>query len=112
MKRLALLLLVFVASCRSVTPVQKIRPTWSPDVSRLVLLNGKVVQFNGDLGWYDKQAAIIEGMTQDSQHVQYPLREIARVETVRSYEIAIAAFTALIPLALGLYLLYKLISLV
>jgi len=111
MKRLVLLLLL-AAGCRTVTPIRQIRPTWSPNIARLTLLNGTVVQFNNDYGWYDKQAGIIEGMSTDSQHLTYHLAEVSRVETVRSYELALAVFAALIPIALGLYILMKLVSLV
>ncbi len=111
MKRL-LLLLILVAGCRSVEPVRDIRPAWSPNISRLMLLSGKVVQFDADLGWYDKKAGIIEGMTSDSQHVTLHLAEIGRIETVRSYEVVIAVLTGLIPLGLGIYILAKLLQFV
>ena len=113
MKRFTILLLILLATgCRSVTPVREMRPTWAPNISRLMLMNGKVVQFNDDFGWYDKKVGIIEGVTADSQHVNYHLPEIARVETVRSYEVVFAVITGLIPLGLGIYLLAKLLQLV
>jgi hypothetical protein len=112
MKRIALLaLLLFAVSCRTINPVRDITPVSAPDISRLMLLSGKVVEFNDDFGWYNKQAGTIEGVTRDSQQVVYHLSEIGKVETVRTYSIAIAVLTALVPLAVGVYLLARLLSL-
>ena len=110
MKCFALLIVLFAISCRTVGPVRDIRPVSAADISRVTLLSGKVVEFDDDFGWYNKQAGIIEGMTRDSQQVVYHLSEISKVETVRSYSIAIAVVTAIVPLAVGVYLLAKILS--
>ncbi|HWF45102.1 MAG TPA: hypothetical protein VG537_10715 [Candidatus Kapabacteria bacterium] len=96
--------------CRTVTPVRNIQAASAPDVSRLLLRNGSVVQFNKDFGWYNAQEGTVEGVTRDSQQAVYHLSEIQSVETVRSYELGIAVVTALAPLAVGIYLLAKVLS--
>ena len=110
-QRLTLIAVLLLAlSCRTVSPVRNIRPVSAPDISRVTLLSGKVMEFNDDFGWYNKQAGTIEGITRDSQQVVYHLSEVGKVETVRTYSIVIAVITALIPLAVGVYLLAKLLS--
>jgi len=96
--------------CRTITPVRSIHTANAPDVSRLLLRNGSVVEFNKDFGWYNAQEGTVEGMTRDSQQAVYHLSEIQSVETVRSYELAFAVVAALAPLAAGIYLLAKVLS--
>jgi hypothetical protein len=112
-KRLALfavLAVMLVAGCRAVSPVREIQPSSAPNISRVMLKNGKVVVFNPDLGWYNKHAGTIEGITVDTQHVEYHLSEINKVETVREYSIVPAALVAAILLLSGIYLVAKLLT--
>jgi hypothetical protein len=102
------LLLAF--GCRTVVSVRQVQPSSAPDISRVTLLNGSITTFDDDLGWYNVQAGTIEGMTADSQHVEYHLSEILKVETVRAYSIIPAVAVAIAPLAVVIYLLYKLLS--
>ena len=74
-----------------------------------MLKNGKVTIFNDDFGWYNLRAGTIEGVTRDSQHVEYHLSEISKVETVREYSIFPAAFVAVVALWAGLYLLAEIL---
>ena len=107
-----LMLLLCVAGCRTVMPVKNLHPSFAPDISRIMLKNGKVIIFNRDFGWYNKKAGTIDGMTADSQHVEYRLSDLSKVETVRAYSIIPAAFTIGTVLGAGIYLLAKLLTLV
>jgi hypothetical protein len=98
------------AGCRAVQPVRELRSSSAPDISRVMLKNGKVVVFNADLGWFNKQAGTIEGMTVDTQHVEYHLSELTKVETVREYSIVPAAFMVGVALLGALYLLAKIFT--
>jgi len=99
------------AGCRAIYPVRELRPSSAPDISRVMLKNGKVTIFNADFGWYNKQAGTIEGVTADSsQHVEYHLSEISKVETVREYSIFPAAVVAGIALWGALYLLGEILT--
>src|SRR5438270_10974457 len=102
---------ILITGCRTVVPVRQMQAASAPDVSRVTLKNGKIVTFNDDFGWYNKQAATIEGITDDSLHVEYHLSEVLRAETVRAYSIIPAVAVALLPLAVAVYVLYKLFSL-
>ncbi len=114
MKRLAffaVFAVMLVAGCRAVSPVREIQPSSAPNISRLMLKNGKVVVFNADLGWYNRHAGTIEGVTVDTpRHVEYHLSEINKVETVREYSIVPAALVAAILLLSGIYLVAKLLT--
>jgi hypothetical protein len=101
---------MLVAGCRAIYPVRELRPSSAPDVSRVMLKNGKVTIFNDDFGWYNRQAGTIEGVTDSNQHVEYHLSEISKVETVREYSIFPAALVAVIALWAGLYLLAKILT--
>ncbi|MDP4199502.1 MAG: hypothetical protein Q8922_03015 [Bacteroidota bacterium] len=109
---LTALLVLIVCSCRTVSPVREIRTAWEPDISRITLKNGTIIEFDENFGWYDKQGGIVEGMTRNHEHIQYHLIEIAKVETVRSYSIFFAIASAAAVFALGIYLVYKLLTLV
>ena len=98
---------VTFGSCRTVVPVRQIQSSSTPDISRVTLKNGSIITFNDDFGWYNKQAGTIEGVTADSQHVEYHLSEILKVETVRAYSVIPAVLVGLFPLAVAIYLLYK-----
>ena len=97
-------------SCRTVVPVRQIQAASQPDISRVTLRNGDIVTFNDDFGWYNKKEGIVEGVTADSQHVQYHLSELLKVETVRAYSLIPAVAVALLPLGIAIYLLYKVFS--
>lgn len=109
---LTVLLVLLLGSCRTVTPIREIRPAWDPDISRITLKNGTIIEFDENFGWYDKQAGIIEGTTRDHQHASYHLIEIGKVETVRGYSIFFAIATALAVFGVGIYLIAKLLTLV
>jgi hypothetical protein len=98
------------AGCRAIYPVRELQPSSAPDISRIMLKNGKVVVFNADFGWFNKQAGTIEGMTVDTQHVEYHLSELTKVETVREYSLIPAAFMLGVVLWGGLYLLAKIFT--
>jgi hypothetical protein len=98
------------AGCRAIYPVRELQPSSAPDISRVMLKNGKVVVFNADFGWFNKQAGTIEGMTVDTQHVEYHLSELTKVETVREYSLIPAAFMLGVVLWGGLYLLAKIFT--
>ena len=70
-----------------------------------------VVVFNRNFGWYDKRAGIIEGVTIDTQHVEYRLSEIIKVETVRNYAVIPAIIACGMVLGAALYLVAKLLTL-
>ncbi len=110
LKQLAILILVF-AGCRTVTPIRNLDPASEPNISRVMLKDGNVVTFDINFGWYDKQAGTIEGMTTDSQHVEYHLSELSKVETVRAYSILPAIITGGVVLGLGIYILSRLLTL-
>ena len=101
-----------LTACRAVIPVSQIRPSSAPDISRLTLKNGTIVQFNEDYGWYNKQARTVEGVTKAGDHVEYHLNEIQRLEYVRFYSIAFAAIVATTAGAGAIYLLAKLLAVV
>src|SRR5689334_18684345 len=102
--KIAILLSIVIAigSCRTVIPARQVHPSSAPDISRVTLKNGTIVTFNDDFGWYNKQAGIIEGVTSDSQHVEYHLSELLKVETVREYAVIPAVAVALIPLGIAI----------
>jgi hypothetical protein len=99
-------------ACRTVISVKQVQSSSAPDISRVTLLNGSIVTFNDDFGWYNKQAGTIEGVTADSLHVEYHLTELLKVENVRAYSIIPAVIVAIAPLAASIYVLYRLLSLV
>jgi hypothetical protein len=111
---LAIVLLVggCVCGCRTVAPIHDLRSSTAPDISRVMLKNGDVIVFNGDFGWYNQKGGTIEGMTIDSQHVEYHLTELSKVETVRTYSLAAAFLAAGVLLGFGIYLLAKLLAIV
>ena len=76
-----------------------------------MLKSGEVVLFNKDFGWYNQKAGTIEGETGDSQHVEYHLIELSKVETVRAYSILAAAYTGIALLGFGIYLIGHLLAL-
>jgi hypothetical protein len=110
--RLALFVVVVVASagCRRVRPLKELTSATAPHISRVYLADGKVVEFNPDLGWYDVKDSVIEGMTIDSQHVEVKLKDIRAVETVREYSLVFVFLVALAPMGAAAYLLYKLFT--
>ncbi len=108
-KRLAILLLI-VAGCRTVSPVRELETSTVPDISRLILRDGKVIAFNRDFGWYNKQEGTIEGVDTAGQHVVYHLAEVNKVETVRAYAIIPLVLTVGIAIAVGVYLIAKLLT--
>ncbi len=114
MTRLTLLCLVvfaiLFAGCREVFPARDIHTSSAPDISRLVLKNGTVVVFNADFGWYNRQMGTIEGMTADSQHVEYHLIEINKVETVRGYSIFAAVLAGAALIGTVIYLIANLLT--
>ncbi len=75
-----------------------------------MLKNGTVITFNQDFGWFNQNAGTIEGITTDSQHVEYHLVELNKVETVRTYSIVAAIIAAGALLGFGIYLLAKLLA--
>ena len=101
---------VLFSGCRAIYPVRELRPSSAPDISRVMMKNGTVVVFNPDLGWYNRQAGTIEGITVDSQHVEYHLSELAKVETVREYSLIPAAVVAGIVLFAGLWIVAKIFT--
>lgn len=105
-------MVVLLASCRTVSPVREIRPSWQPDISRVTLKNGTIVEFNDDFGWYNKQAGTIEGVTRDGKHEEFHLVEISKVETVRGYSIFFALAAAAGVLGAAIYIIAKLLTLV
>ena len=98
------------SGCRAIYPVRELHSSSAPDISRVMLKNGKVVSFNPDFGWYNKQAGTIEGMTADTQHVEFHLSELAKVETVREYSLIPAAFVTGIVLLAGIWLVAKILT--
>ena len=109
---LSLLVGSSMSACRVATPIREIRPSWDPDISRITLKSGTIIEFDDNFGWYDKQAGIVEGTTRDQKHVTYHLIEISKVETVRGYSIFFAIATALAVFGVGIYLIAKLLTLV
>lgn len=77
-----------------------------------MLKNGKVIEFNKDFGWYNQTAGTIEGVTVDSQHVEYHLAEISKVETVRVYSVIPAIYSAVAILGFVIYVIARLLALV
>jgi hypothetical protein len=101
---------LLLGGCRAIAPVQTIRPSSAPDISRVELKNGKVTTFNLDLGWYNKKAGTIEGITTDSVHVEYHLSELSKVETVREYSIIPAVFVGGVVIGAVIYLLSQILT--
>lgn len=111
LKRIAILL-IFFGGCRTVSPVKDIQSASEPNISRVMLKNGNVITFNRDFGWFDKQAGTVEGETTDSQHVEYHLSELSKVEIVRAYSIIPAILAGGVILGVGIYLMSRLLALV
>lgn len=111
MKYFTLLLLLFV-SCRTITPIHDLHSSFAPDISRVMLKGGTVVEFNKDFGWYNQSAGTIEGITVDSQHVEYHLAQLSKVETVRGYSLVAAVYAGAVVLGFGIYLIARLLALV
>jgi hypothetical protein len=76
------------------------------------MTNGKTIAFNDDLGWYDAQDSIVEGMLADSQHVEIPVRDVRDVETVREYSVVFVYAAAIALMGVAAYALYLLFSLI
>lgn len=110
-KYFAVALLLF-AGCRTITPIRDLHPALAPDISRVMLKGGTVVEFNKDFGWYNQSAGTIEGITVDSQHVEYHLAQLTKVETVRVYSLVAAVYTWAAVLGFAIYLLARLLALV
>jgi hypothetical protein len=111
-RNLIFLTIFFIAGCRSVIPARDLRSSSAPDISRIMLRKGdSVVIFNKDLGWYNKKAGIIEGVKLDSQHVEYHLNEISKVETVRNYSLIAAVYTGIAIIGAAIYLVAKIFTL-
>jgi hypothetical protein len=109
---LAVTLSASLTGCRAVIPVSQIRPSSAPDISRVTLKNGMIVEFDRDFGWYNKQARTVEGNTKAGTHVEYNLTEIVRLEYVRFYSIVFAAAVATAVGAVAIYLLAKLFTVI
>lgn len=103
-------LAILIAGCREVFPVRDIHASSAPDISRLMLKSGKVVEFNADLGWYNRHAGTIEGITTDSVHVEYHLTEINKIETVREYSIIPAVYAGMALLGGVIYVIAVLLT--
>jgi len=101
-----------VASCRQVIPISQIRPSSAPDISRITLKNGTIIEFDQEFGWYNKQARTVEGATKTGDHVEYHISEIMRLEYVRVYSIIFAAAVATTVGAGAIYLLAKLLTII
>ena len=99
-----------IAGCREVFPAHDLHPSFSPDISRLVLKTGEIVTFNQDFGWYNKRAGTIEGMTDSNVHVEYHLAEINKVETVRGYSLVPAIVVAGMIIGAGIWIIEKLLT--
>jgi hypothetical protein len=107
--RALILVILLFAGCRSVIPARDLRSSSAPDISRIVLRKGdSLIIFNKDLGWYNKRAGTIEGVTRDSQHVEYRIGEINKIETVREYSIIPTIVAAGIVIGAVIYLVAKL----
>ncbi len=104
--------IIFIAGCREVYSVRELHSSFSPDISRVILKDGKIVTFNPDLGWYNRKAGTIEGITTDSIHVEYHLVEINKVEVVRGYSLIAALFVGGIILGAGIWLIEKLFTVI
>lgn len=110
LKRLAIVLILF-AGCRTVAPVSQLQSSMEPNISRVMLKNGNVVVFNRDFGWYNKHAATVDGTTTDSQHVEYHVSELSKVETVRAYALIPLVITGGMLLGVGIYVMAKILAL-
>jgi len=106
------IIILLLAGCRTVSPIRELHPAFSPDISRVMLKSGTVVLFNKDFGWYNQQAGTIEGITADSQHVEYHLTQLSKVETVRTYSIVPAIYTAGAILGFVIYVIAHLLALI
>ena len=107
--RSLILVILLFAGCRSVIPARDLRSSSAPDISRIVLKKSdSLIIFNKDLGWYNKRAGTVEGITLDSQHVEYRVAEINKVETVREYSVIPVIVAAGIVLGAVIYLVAKL----
>jgi hypothetical protein len=100
-----------LTSCRMVIPAGEIRAGSAPDISRITLKNGSVVEFDQDFGWYNKKSRIVEGKTKTGDQVEYHISEIAKVEYVRVYSIFFAAGVATVAGGLAIYILARLFAL-
>lgn len=108
--RALVIFFLFTVGCRSIVPARDLHGASAPDISRVMLKNGTVITFNQDFGWFNQNAGTIEGITTDSQHVEYHLVELNKVETVRTYSIVAAIIAAGALLGFGIYLLAKLLA--
>src|ERR1700683_571718 len=109
--RAFIFIFLLFAGCRSVIPARELRGSSAPDISRIVLRKGdSVIVFNKDFGWYDRPAGTVDGMTLDSQHVEYRLTEINKVETVRDYSLIPAVFAGAVVIFGAIYLVAKLFT--
>ena len=106
------MVLVLLASCRTVSPIIELHSSFAPDISRVMLKGGNVVEFNKDFGWYNQRAGTIEGITVDSQHVEYHLAQLSKVETVRGYSLVAAVYAGIAVLGFAIYLIARLLALV
>ncbi len=72
-----------LASCSSpshwVLPYE-LRPSPDPNIQKVELTGGPVLEFNHALGWYDAQNKIIEGVTILGSRETIPLSQVQRVE--------------------------------
>lgn len=107
-----MLMAVGFVGCRRIHPLQEVHSATAPHISRVFLANGKVIQFDEDLGWLNVQDSNIDGTTIDSQHVRIALKEVRSVETVREYSVVFLYAAALAAMGVAAYLLFRLFELV
>lgn len=80
---LLFLLSSFIVSCSDpphwVTR-EELKPVQDPNIQKLELVDGSVVEFNHSLGWYDIERAYIEGISVLGLHDTVPLALVQRAE--------------------------------
>lgn len=72
--------LLLLASCAStdtrIVPGDRLVPADVPNIRSVTLLDGKIINFNSNLGWYNYQRAYVEGVTLEEEHDTIPVSKI------------------------------------
>ena len=113
-RNLVLLCLLAVASCTStetrIIPGDQLVPSDAPNIRSVTLFNGQIINFDADLGWYDRQRAYIEGVSSEGEPDTIPVASVkvaliseTRANAVGSIFAAIGLMALALTIAAAIY---------
>jgi hypothetical protein len=107
--RHALFLIIFLALLASCTnhsshwiSSSDIKPASDANIERIELVDGPILEFGQELGWFDAKKGIIEGITITGWRDTIPLARITRVEIEDQPSGVTSTLTAILLIGLAL----------